>query len=50
MPYVVIDIAKNKHDLACISDTGQVLIKQFGFTNAYHGCSELKANLNQCSP
>ena len=50
MLYVGIDIAKNKHDLACISDTGQVLIKQFRFTNSYHGFSELKDNLNQCSP
>lgn len=50
MLYVGIDIAKNKHDLACISDTGQVLIKHFRFTNSHHGFSELKAKLNQCSP
>ncbi|HEM3612755.1 TPA: IS110 family transposase [Streptococcus suis] len=50
MLYVGIDIAKNKHDLACISDTGHILIKHFRFTNSHHGVSELKARLNQLSP
>lgn len=50
MLYVGIDIAKNKHDLACISDTGHILIKHFRFTNSHHGFSELKARLNQLSP
>lgn len=50
MLYVGIDITKNKHDLACISDTGHILIKHFRFTNSHHGFSELKARLNQLSP
>ncbi|WP_415670717.1 IS110 family transposase [Streptococcus pluranimalium] len=49
MLYVGIDIAKNKHDLACISDTGQILIKHFKFTNSHHGFSELKVRLNHLS-
>lgn len=50
MLYVGIDMAKNKHDLACISDIGQVLMKHFRFANSHHGFSELKDKLYQLSP
>ena len=50
MLYVGIDIAKNKHDLACIDETGEVVITNFRFANSYQGFNDLKQQLKQLSP
>lgn len=49
MFYVGIDIAKNKHDLACISETGEIVITNFRFTNSYQGFKDLRLKLEQLS-
>ena len=41
MLYVGIDIAKNKHDLACINEAGEIVITNFRFTNSYQGFKDL---------
>ena len=50
MLYVGIDIAKNKHDLACINETGETVITNFRFVNSYQGFNDLKRQLKQLSP
>lgn len=50
MFYVGIDIAKNKHDLACINETGEAVIANFRFANSYQGFHQLKLKLKQLSP
>lgn len=45
MFYVGIDIAKTKHDLACINETGETVITNFRFTNSYQGFHQLKLKL-----
>lgn len=50
MFYVGIDIAKNKHDLACINETGETVITNFRFANSYQGFHQLKLKLEQLSP
>ena len=50
MFYVGIDIAKNKHDLACIDETGETVIANFRFANSYQGFHQLKLKLKQLSP
>ena len=50
MLYVGIDIAKNKHDLACIDEKGKTVITNFRFTNSYQGFNGLKLQLEQLSP
>lgn len=50
MLYVGIDIAKNKHDLACIDETGEAMITNFRFANSYQGFHQLKLKLEQLSP
>ena len=50
MLYVGIDIAKNKHDLACINETGEAMITNFRFANSYQGFHQLKLKLEQLSP
>lgn len=50
MLYVGIDIAKNKHDLACINETGEAMITNFRFANFYQGFHQLKLKLEQLSP
>ncbi|WP_061459303.1 IS110 family transposase [Streptococcus gallolyticus] len=50
MFYVGIDIAKNKHDLACIDETGEAVITNFRFANSYQGFHQLKLKLKQLSP
>lgn len=50
MLYVGIDIAKNKHDLACIDETGETVIINFRFANSYQGFYQLKQKLEQLSP
>lgn len=45
--YVGIDVAKNKHDLACIDSDGEILIKNFRFQNIYQGFQALKSQLEQ---
>ena len=49
MLYVGIDIAKNKHDLACIDETGEIVITNFRFTNSYQGFKDLRLKLEQLS-
>ena len=46
MLYVGIDIAKNKHDLACIDETGEAMITNFRFANSYQGFHHLKSRTN----
>lgn len=46
MLYVGIDIAKNKHDLACIDETGETVTTNFRFVNSYQGFHQLKLKLN----
>ncbi|VTS18917.1 MULTISPECIES: IS110 family RNA-guided transposase [Streptococcus] len=50
MFYVGIDIAKTKHDLACINETGETVITNFRFANSYQGFHQLKLKLKQLSP
>ena len=50
MFYVGIDIAKNKHDLACMDETGETVITNFRFANSYQGFHQLKLKLEQLSP
>ena len=50
MLYVGIDIAKNKHDLACIDETGETIIINYRFANSYQGFHQLKLKLKQLSP
>ena len=50
MLYVGIDIAKNKHDLACINETGETVITNFRFANSYQGFNDLKRQLKRLSP
>lgn len=50
MLYVGIDIAKNKHDLACIDETGEAMITNFRFANSFQGFHQLKLKLEQLSP
>ena len=50
MFYVGIDIAKNKHDLACINETGETVITNFRFANSCQGFHQLKLKLEQLSP
>lgn len=50
MLYVGIDIAKSKHDLACIDETGETVITNFRFVNSYQGFHQLKLKLEQLSP
>ena len=45
MFYVGIDIAKNKHDLACMDETGETVITNFRFANSYQGFHQLKLKL-----
>ena len=47
MIYVGIDIAKNKHDLACINETGETVITNFRFANSCQGFHQLKLKLEQ---
>ena len=42
MLYVGIDIAKNKHDLACINKTEETVITNFRFANSCQGFHQLK--------
>ena len=50
MLYVGIDIAKNKHDLACINEAGEMMMTNFKFANSYQGFHQLKIKLEQLSP
>ena len=50
MLYVGIDIAKNKHDLACINEAGEMVMTNFKFANSYQGFHQLKLKLEQLSP
>lgn len=50
MFYVGIDIAKTKHDLACMDETGETVITNFRFANSYQGFHQLKIKLEQLSP
>ncbi len=50
MLYIGIDIAKNKHDLACIDETGETIIMNYRFANSYQGFHQLKLKLKQLSP
>lgn len=50
MLYVGIDIAKNKHDVACINENGEAVISNFRFDNSYQGFNQLKQKLEQLSP
>lgn len=50
MLYIGIDIAKNKHDLACINENGEIMIANFKFANSYQGFVQLKLRLEQLSP
>lgn len=50
MLYVGIDIAKNKHDLACINENGESMIVNFRFANSYQGFNDLRLKLEQLSP
>ncbi len=50
MLYVGIDIAKNKHDVACINQNGEAVISKFRFDNSYQGFNQLKQKLEQLSP
>ncbi len=50
MLYVGIDIAKNKHEVACINETGETVITNFRFDNSYQGFNQLKQKLEQLSP
>ncbi|WP_285023587.1 IS110 family transposase [Lactococcus garvieae] len=45
--YVGIDVAKNKHDLACIDNDGEIIVKNFRFQNTYQGSHALKTQLEQ---
>ena len=40
--YVGIDVAKNKHDLACLDSDGEIILKNFRFQNSYQGFQALK--------
>jgi hypothetical protein len=48
--FYVDDIAKNKHDLACMDETGETVITNFRFANSYQGFHQLKLKLKQLSP
>ena len=48
--FYVGDIAKNKHDLACMDETGETVITNFRFDNSYQGFHQLKLKLKQLSP
>lgn len=48
--YVGIDIAKTKHDLACMNETGETVSTNFRFANSYQGFHQLKIKLEQLSP
>ncbi|WP_438836527.1 IS110 family transposase [Streptococcus pluranimalium] len=50
MLYIGIDIAKNKHDLTCIDETGETIIMNYRFANSYQGFHQLKLKLKQLSP
>lgn len=50
MLYIGIDIAKNKHDLACINENGEIMIANFKFANSYQGFVQLMLRLEQLSP
>ena len=50
MFYVGIDIAKTKHDLACMNETGETVSTNFRFANSYQGFHQLKIKLEQLSP
>ncbi|WP_125074726.1 IS110 family transposase [Streptococcus canis] len=50
MLYVGIDIAKNKHEVACINENGEAVISNFRFDNSYQGFNQLKQKLEQLSP
>ena len=50
MFYVGIDIAKNKHDMACIDQNGRVILRKFTFPNSHQGFIDLKTQLRQLSP
>lgn len=45
MLYVEIDVAKNKHDLAVIDETGSIIEKNFRFENEYTGFQKLQVHL-----
>lgn len=46
MLYVGIDVAKNKHDLAAIDKTGNIIEKNFRFENSYTGFQKLQVRLS----
>jgi transposase len=45
--YVGIDVAKSKHDLAVLSEDGELVTKNFRFQNSYQGFHKLFLHLEQ---